>query len=78
MPQIEPIIKTKDLEIKYNEGKPNEFYATRKVTIDIYPEEYIVLFGPSGSGKSTLMYCFFGVFSMAVWGTSIHSVQIAV
>lgn len=61
MPQVEPIIKTKDLEIKYNEGKPNEFYATRKVSIEIYPEEYIVLFGPSGSGKSTLMYCFFGV-----------------
>ena len=52
----EPIIKLKDLEITYNLGKVNEFKATRGVTMDIYPGEFVAFFGPSGCGKSTIFY----------------------
>jgi len=58
--ELEPVIKTENLEVVYNLGKSNEFRALRSVNVDIYPEEYIILFGPSGCGKSTLLYCFLG------------------
>ncbi len=56
-----PIIKIKDLEITYNLGKENEYRATRGVTMDIYPGEYVAFFGPSGCGKSTIMYSILGI-----------------
>jgi putative ABC transport system ATP-binding protein len=58
---IEPIIKVKNLRIVYNEGKSNEFDALRGETLEIYPNEYIILFGPSGCGKSTLLYSLLGI-----------------
>jgi len=57
----EPIIKLKDLEITYNIGKVNEFKATRGVTMDIYPGEFVAFFGPSGCGKSTMFYSILGI-----------------
>ncbi len=57
----EPIIKLKNLEITYNLGKENEYKATRGVSMEIYPEEYVAFFGPSGCGKSTLFYCILGI-----------------
>src|SRR3989339_418996 len=57
----EPIIKLKDLEITYNLGKVNEFKATRGVTMDIYPGEFVAFFGPSGCGKSTIFYSILGI-----------------
>ena len=59
MPQ--PIVKLKDLEITYNLGKENEFKATRGVTMDIYPGEFVAFFGPSGCGKSTIFYSILGI-----------------
>ncbi|MGC9599424.1 MAG: ABC transporter ATP-binding protein [Minisyncoccia bacterium] len=58
---IEPIIKVRNVRVVYNEGKSNEFYALRGESLDIYPNEYIVLFGPSGCGKSTLLYSLLGI-----------------
>lgn len=57
----EPIVKLKDLEITYNLGKENEFKATRGVTMDIYPGEFVAFFGPSGCGKSTVFYSILGI-----------------
>lgn len=57
---MKPIIQTKNLEVTYNKGKSNEFKALKGETVDIYPQEYIILFGPSGCGKSTLLYCILG------------------
>ncbi len=57
----EPIIKLKNLEITYNLGKENEFKATRGVSMEVYPGEYVAFFGPSGCGKSTLFYCILGI-----------------
>jgi len=57
----EPIIKLRDLEITYNPGKVNEYKATKGVTVDIYPGEFIAFFGPSGCGKSTMFYSILGI-----------------
>jgi len=57
----EPIIKLRDLEITYNLGKENAFKATRGVSMDIYPGEFVAFFGPSGCGKSTIMYSILGI-----------------
>ncbi len=56
-----PIIKTKELKVIYNEGKPNEVRSLEGVDISIYPQEYIIIFGPSGCGKSTLLYSISGL-----------------
>ncbi len=58
---MKPIIEIKDLKVIYNEGKANEYAALRGESLDIYPEEYIILFGPSGCGKSTLLYSILGI-----------------
>lgn len=57
----EPIVKLKDLDITYNLGKENEFKATRGVSMDIYPGEFVAFFGPSGCGKSTIFYSILGI-----------------
>lgn len=56
-----PIIFGDNIEITYNLGKQNEFKANKGTTLEIFEDEYIILFGPSGCGKSTLLYCIFGV-----------------
>ncbi len=52
---MQPIIKTKNLNFTYNKGKDNEFQALTNISIEIYPQEFIIFFGPSGCGKSTLL-----------------------
>lgn len=53
---MEPIIRTKDLSVIYNQGKSNEVRSLQNVHTAIYPQEYVIIFGPSGCGKSTLLY----------------------
>ncbi len=75
-----PIIFGDRIEITYNLGKENEFRANKGATVEIYDQEYIILFGPSGCGKSTLLYCMFGVLEpsegkMYVNGESIYDFE---
>ena len=75
-----PIIFGDRIEITYNLGQENEFKANKGATIEIYDQEYIILFGPSGCGKSTLLYCMFGVLApssgkMIVNGESIYDFE---
>lgn len=75
-----PIIFGDKIEITYNPGKENEFKANKGATIEIFDQEYIILFGPSGCGKSTLLYCMFGVLEpsagkMYVNGESIYDYE---
>lgn len=52
---MKPLIKVKDLNFIYNEGKDNAFQALTNINFEIYPEEFIIFFGPSGCGKSTIL-----------------------
>ena len=61
MAQANPIIKVKDLNVKYFLGRPNEISALKNITLEIYPGEFIIFFGPSGCGKSTLLYSIAGL-----------------
>lgn len=72
-----PIVYVDHVEITYNLGKENEFKANKGTTLEVYDQEYIILFGPSGCGKSTLLYSIFGVLApsagkMYVNGESIY------
>ena len=52
---MKPIITMKDVNFTYNKGKDNEFQSLININLEIYPEEFIIVFGPSGCGKSTLL-----------------------
>ncbi len=72
-----PIVYVDHVEITYNIGKENEFKANKGTTLEVFDQEYIILFGPSGCGKSTLLYSIFGVLApsagkMYVNGESIY------
>ncbi|HXK38283.1 MAG TPA: ABC transporter ATP-binding protein [Candidatus Paceibacterota bacterium] len=72
-----PIVYIDHVEITYNLGQENEFKANKGTTLEVFDQEYIILFGPSGCGKSTLLYSIFGVLApsagkMYVNGESIY------
>jgi putative ABC transport system ATP-binding protein len=52
----ESCISVNQLRVIYNKGKSNEIRALDGVDVQIYPQEYIIIYGPSGCGKSTLLY----------------------
>ena len=49
-------IKVDQLRVIYNQGKSNEVRSLDGVSVEIYSQEYIIIYGPSGCGKSTLLY----------------------
>lgn len=48
-------IELSDVRKAFNQGRPNEFWAIRGVSLEIEPEKITCLKGPSGSGKTTLL-----------------------
>ena len=50
-----PFIEIKNVSVVYNEGSPNQMNALLAASLEIEPQEYIIIFGPSGCGKSTLL-----------------------
>jgi putative ABC transport system ATP-binding protein len=56
-----PNIIVKDVNVIYNQGKSNEMRALEEVDLEIFPQEYVIIFGPSGCGKSTLLYAIAGL-----------------
>jgi putative ABC transport system ATP-binding protein len=49
------MIKLQHIEKAFNQGKPNEFWAIRGVSLQIEANRVSCLKGPSGSGKTTLL-----------------------
>lgn len=49
----DPIIVIKDVHKHFGA----EVHALRGVSLEVYPQEVVVIIGPSGSGKSTLLRC---------------------
>ena len=49
---IEPIIICRNMNKWYG-----EFHVLRDVTLEVMPQEVLVIIGPSGSGKSTFIRC---------------------
>lgn len=58
---MNPIIKIQNLTVVYDKGMPSEVKALDGVNVNIYPEEFVIIFGPSGCGKSTLLYVMAGI-----------------
>lgn len=56
-----PNVVVKDLNVIYNQGKPNEVRSLEMINLEIFPQEYVIIFGPSGCGKSTLLYTIAGL-----------------
>jgi len=49
-----PIIISQNLTKVYGQGE-NASQALRGMDVEVYPQEFVILFGPSGSGKSTFL-----------------------
>ncbi len=49
------MIELNDVRKAYNQGRPNEFWAIRGVSLRLEANRITVLKGPSGSGKTTLL-----------------------
>jgi putative ABC transport system ATP-binding protein len=49
------LIQLNNIKKAFNQGKPNEFWAIRGVSLNIEPNKITCLKGPSGSGKTTLL-----------------------
>ena len=71
-----PNIRVRNLNITYNSGKSSEFRALDGISLDVYPQEYLIIFGPSGCGKSTLLYSIAGFQKPTLGDVLIEGVNI--
>ncbi len=44
-----------NVELTYNDGKPNAFRALQGINLEIKKNSFVIIFGPSGCGKSSLL-----------------------
>lgn len=49
------MIRLNEVTKVFNQGRPNEFCAVDRVSLEIWANQVTVLRGPSGSGKTTLL-----------------------
>jgi putative ABC transport system ATP-binding protein len=49
------MIHLDNIKKAFNQGRPNEFWAVRGISLELQAERTTVLKGPSGSGKTTLL-----------------------
>lgn len=58
---MEPVIKARNLYVTYDKNTISETRALKGVDVDIFKEEFLIIYGPSGCGKSTLLYAMSGI-----------------
>lgn len=51
----EVLIKLNNVELTYNDGKPNAYKALQGINLQIRKNAFVIIFGPSGCGKSSLL-----------------------
>lgn len=73
----EPSIIVEQLRVIYNQGKSNEVRSLDGVSVQIYPQEYVIIFGPSGCGKSTLLYGISGLQAPTYGEVSVNGKNLA-
>jgi putative ABC transport system ATP-binding protein len=74
---MQPIFKAQNLNFIYNKGKDNEYHALINVNLEIYPEEFVIIFGPSGCGKSSLLNILAGLESPESGNIFLHDRDIS-
>ncbi|MCA9379328.1 ATP-binding cassette domain-containing protein, partial [Candidatus Dojkabacteria bacterium] len=55
-----PIIHLKEVN-KVFQVKSQDVWVLKNINLEIYPGEFVVVFGPSGSGKSTILHVMLGL-----------------
>jgi len=55
------IIKTENLNLWYDKGKPTEVHSLKDINISIEKGDYLSFFGPSGCGKTSILYAISGI-----------------
>lgn len=73
----DPSIIVEQLRVIYNQGKSNEVRSLDGVSVQIYPQEYVIIFGPSGCGKSTLLYGISGLQAPTYGEVSVNGKNLA-
>lgn len=76
MENKEPIIKVKDLYKSFRVGE-SKIEALRGINLEIFSEDFIVIFGPSGCGKSTLLNIILGLENPERGSVTIRGTNIA-
>jgi putative ABC transport system ATP-binding protein len=72
---MQPTIQLKEVTKIYKMGDIS-ITALQKITIDIFPGEFMVLLGPSGSGKTTLLNLIGGLDSVTSGHIEVNGTDI--
>lgn len=73
----EPIIAVENLHVIYNRNRSNEVRALSGVSLNIFPNEYLIIHGPSGCGKTTLLCAIAGLQSPTLGEVAIQGKKIS-
>ncbi|MDU3960797.1 MAG: ATP-binding cassette domain-containing protein, partial [Lactococcus lactis] len=71
---MEPLISFKDFTFKYDLQKNP---TLKKINLEIFPGEIVLIVGPSGSGKSTIGSCLNGILPHLYKGEASGELSIA-
>lgn len=72
----QPLLRLQNVNKEYKIGK-TAVQVLKNINLDIYPEEFILIFGPSGSGKSTLLNHFLGLEHPTTGSVTVHGRSLA-